>query len=273
MNPSIGYFSLIQYLPDPSRLEAANIGVLLFAPQLHYLKAMTVGDNRRIARFFGREGHDWVRVNSFKKGIEERVETENATVRTLEDLEKFIAQRANQFRITDPRAMKVRNPDKELRDLFAELVGGKPRTGRQRQSFRSFRRHQFAQAGLDRKLATDIRIEVPTFDREVAIPYGYQNGRFNLIQPARFESKEASQAISSACRFAVEGRSLYHTADPKLGQLQLIVVGQFLSRKANNRMLVQRILAENEVKLIASTEIEHLIADIRDNGKEINPSA
>ncbi len=269
MNPSIGYFSLIQYVPDPSRLEAANVGVLLLAPQFHFLKAITAANNRRIIQFFGREGHDWIRINSFKKGMEERIEAENPRIHTLQDFEKFIAQRANQFRITDPRAMKVSNPKRDLHELFTELVGGNPRGNGERQSFQGYLRQQFAQPELQTKLAHDIAIKVPTFDREVSIPYGYQNGRFNLIQPVKFESKEVSQAITTACRYAVEGESLYENPDPRFGDLKLVVVGRFLARKANNRSLVEKILREHHVKLVASTEVDQLVADIRDNGKEI----
>ena len=38
-----GYYSVIQYCPDRSRLEAANVGVLLFVPAGGYLRARTVG--------------------------------------------------------------------------------------------------------------------------------------------------------------------------------------------------------------------------------------
>ena len=39
MKPSKGCYSLIQYCPDLGRLEAANVGVLLFCPEPHFLKA------------------------------------------------------------------------------------------------------------------------------------------------------------------------------------------------------------------------------------------
>ena len=167
--------------------------------------------------------------------------------------------------------MKVSNPEKDLRALFDELVGGKPRDHGERQSIRGLLRKRFTQAGLERKLITDFHVNVPTFNREVSIPFGYQNGRFKLIQPAKFESNETSQAITSACRYAVEGRSLFHNRDERFGDLQLVVVGRFSSKKANNRLLVQKILDENQVKLYSSTELDLLIADIRENGKEITP--
>ena len=41
MKPSKGYYSLIQYCPDLGRLEAANVGVLLFCPERGFLKFST----------------------------------------------------------------------------------------------------------------------------------------------------------------------------------------------------------------------------------------
>ena len=110
MTPAKGYYCLIQYCPDQTRLEAATIGVLLFCPERTFLKALTARDNRRIQRFFGREGHDWSRINSFKAAIEERLEVEQPEIQSVADLETFIALRANQFQITSPRPMRVTIP-------------------------------------------------------------------------------------------------------------------------------------------------------------------
>lgn len=79
MNPSKGYYCLIQYCPDLGRLEAANVAVLLFSPERHSLKAKTSCNNRRMIQFFGSEGHDWIRINSFKNGRAGRVAV-NATL-------------------------------------------------------------------------------------------------------------------------------------------------------------------------------------------------
>src|SRR5437867_92369 len=123
MKPSKGYYCLIQYCPDLGRLEAANVGVLLFSPERHFLKALTSRANRRIIRFFGSEGHDWVRINSFKQGLEDRIAMEGTEIQSVEQLEKFIAQRANLLQITPPRPMKVLDPDKDLEELYKEFLG------------------------------------------------------------------------------------------------------------------------------------------------------
>ena len=53
MKPQKGYYSIVQYCPELSRFEAANIGVLLFRPVSGFLNVMTSGNNRRIIKFFG----------------------------------------------------------------------------------------------------------------------------------------------------------------------------------------------------------------------------
>jgi hypothetical protein len=251
-----------------SRLEAANIGVLLFCPDRDFLKARTSSDNARIRHFFGDEGHDWVRINSFKTGIEERLEVEQRDIRTLDDLEGFIARRANRIQISAPRPMKVHDPEKDLDRLFLDLVGGQARI-RSGPSLRRFLGQKFTNAGLERKIRTDIRVKVPISERQLEVPYGFQNGRFNLIQIARFQSANPEQAKITACRYAVEGESLYEHPDPQLGQLQLIVVGRFGSRQPQSRSGVERILTEHHVRLYAATEVDRLIDEIRRTAREL----
>jgi hypothetical protein len=268
MKPAKGYYCLIQYCPDLSRLEAANIGVLLFCPEPHFLKARTARGHRWLQRFFGSEGHDWSRIESFKIAIEERLEVENGTIRTLKDLEKFISLRANRIQITPPRPMQVHDPEKDLDQLFQELIGGEHRK-QKATSLRRYLADRFSRANLEQKLKKDIRVTVPVLEREIEVPYGYQNGRLNLIQPARFRGADPKQALTTACKYAVEGRSLYEHPDPNLGELQLVVVGDFGTKPAESKAIVGRILVENAVRLFPANELDCLIEEIRQTAKDV----
>jgi hypothetical protein len=268
MQPAQGYYSLIQYCPDLTRLEAATVGVLLFCPERAFLKALTARDNRRIQRFFGREGHDWRQINSFKKAIEERVVVEQPNIQGLEDLQQFIALRANDLQITPPRAMRVENPEEDLKALVREIVGGEPGKPR-RGSLLKFVGDRLLRAGLDTKLARDVDVVVPVFGRPTTIPFGFQNGRFQLIQPARFEAENVEHSLNTACRYAVEGRSLYEHRHASLGDLQLVVVGKFRSQDEDTRNRVRNVLAESQVDLFALGELDRLIDEIRRTGKEL----
>jgi hypothetical protein len=268
MSATKGYYSLIQYCPDLGRLEAANIGVLLFCPERHFLKALTTGNNRRIIHFFGSEGHDWARINAFKQGLEDRLAVEGPEIHTLEELEHFIAQRANLIQITAPRPMKVFDALKDLDELFRELIGDVPRRGSTK-GLHKLIGERFSSAGLDPKIRRGIKVTVPVWQREVEIPFGFQNGRFNLINPVRFGASDADRSVETACKYAVEGKSLHDNPDPNLGNLQLIIVGKFRQGDQDAPAKVKRVFHEYDVKLYRTTELPQLIDEVRRTGKVI----
>jgi hypothetical protein len=271
MNPTKGYYSLIQYCPDLGRLEAANVGVLLFCPERHFLQARTSRGNRRINRFFGAEGHDWERINAFKKGLEERLESEGARIDTLEQLEDFIAGRANLLQITPPRPMKVTDPAKDLDALYDELIGVPERaaSGAGPRSLRRKLAKKLSAPRVAAKVRHDIQVCVPILQKEVQIPYGYQNGRFNLITPVQFAAADTDRSVNTACKYAVEGRSLFECPDENLGPLQLVIVGQFRRRDHESPALVKRILEQHDVKLYRASELPELIHEIETTGKDV----
>ena len=120
-----GYYSIIQYCPDLSRLESANVGAVLFCPELNFLKAHVTESNDRIRRFFHSIQHDWDRINAIKLAISERFQKDVKSFTDIKDLEHFIATRANNMQLTAPRTMLVEDPDRDLQTLFDQLVGGR----------------------------------------------------------------------------------------------------------------------------------------------------
>ena len=50
MTAQKGYYSLIQFYPNPSRLEAVNVGVVLFSPDAQFIAARMGRSNDRPAR-------------------------------------------------------------------------------------------------------------------------------------------------------------------------------------------------------------------------------
>lgn len=267
MTPQKGYYSVIQYCPDLGRFEAANIGVLLFCPETGYLKGITTRTNQRVARFFGHD-HDTKKLNSLKRGIVQRLSHEEGRVKTIEDLQRFIALRANQVQITDPLPTRVEDPDNDLRQLFEEIIGEPPKSG-DRKSFGKVLGERLLQPDLLDRIATNVDVTVPIFQKPVEFPYGYQNGRFNLIKPVAFKSNDDDQCMRTASNYAVEGRSLYEADPTGLGLLQLVVVGQFRQSEGNARESVRRVLQAHHVELYSDDEIPDLVADIRRKGKPI----
>jgi hypothetical protein len=269
MKPAKGYYSVIQYCPDLGRFEAANIGVLLFCPEKHFLQALTSGNNSRIIRFFGSEGHDWARIDTFKRGLEDRLQKESPTIKSVEDLQQFIAMRANVLQITPPNSIKICDPEEDLRSLFNEIIG-EPARPKHRKSLRRYVAEKLSGPGLDKKVVHDVKVAVPVLDREVEIPFGYQNGRFNLINPVRFGAQNPEQSVVTACKYAVEGRSIYEHSDPTWGKMQLVVVGQFRTKDQETPGRVRRVFDDYGVKLFKMDELATLIDEIRRTGKDIS---
>lgn len=269
MKPIKGYYSLIQFCPDQSRLEAANIGVVLFCPELDSLEVRIAGDNSRIQRFFGKQAFDWSRVNSYKHGIKERLEIEGKDFRNVDDLKAFGQRRGNNIQLTLPRPFTVRDPLKDIEELFEEVVGRRKRP----QAVPGFRKRfseQLLKARLGSKLKQDIEIEVPGLRREIEIPFAYQNGRFNLIQPVSFQASDPDQVRKTASSHAIEGLALYEHPHKKFGELELVVVGQFRTNEKEVREDVRRILEQGKSKLYATSEVDDLIHEIRAHGKELD---
>lgn len=262
-----GYYSVIQFCPDLMRLEAANIGVLLFCPELPFLAARIARDNDRIRKFFGSQDLDWQKLRLLKAAFEDRVAAEAETIRTLDQLQEFIDLRANQFRLTKPRSIRIEDPQQQLRQLFEELADSRsPR--RQRRRFGRMIAEKLRRARLDRKLRRDISVTVPILNRQMRFDHGFQNGRFNLIQTASFRS-EPSNSLNTACRYAIQGESLYDHQDEQLGAMRLIVIGDFRSKRDESKNDVGRILEAHKVKLYAEWELGELIREIATGGKDL----
>jgi hypothetical protein len=170
--------------------------------------------------------------------------------------------------------MKVLAPEADLRALFDEYLGGgvaKPRATSK--SLRRVLGEKLDAAGLQSKIRRDLRVPVPVLGREIDVPFGFQNGRFNLITPVRFTAAHSAQAVTaSACTWAVEGRSLFEHSDSKLGALQLVVVGKFRPKDRESEKLVRRIFDDNQVKLFRTSDLPRLIDVIRNTGKDVVPA-
>ena len=118
----LGYFSLIQFCPDASRLEAANVGVVLLCPDLNFLEARTSRGNARVQRFFGSDSFNPASLNSAKRAMVARLKVEWKVAPTLKQFQHFVDTRANEIKLTAPRPVKVFDPAADLQRLFDELV-------------------------------------------------------------------------------------------------------------------------------------------------------
>lgn len=274
-SPTKGYFCIVQYCPDIARQEAANVGVLLFSPEHQFLSARMAVDEKRERRFFKGAADQPGHLATMKNALLERLRVEKAEFRTLEDLQRFVDTRANKVILTPPKAVRVTVPEDDLDRLFTQMVeepqmmtmteARVPRAATLR-----FRLDQaFSRDDIAGKIRRKVSVDVPVLHRKVEVPYGYQNGRFNLIQPVNFTQKTVQSITEHACQYAVEGDSIFHHPDAKVGEMQLVVVADFVQGAAEGREAVRDLLAEYHVKLYTQENLADLEEDIVLHGKTL----
>lgn len=267
MKTDLGYYSIIQYCPDPSRKEAANVGVVLFCPDRQVLLVRTTTSNQRIRRFFGPLDIDQQQLNTLKLSIQRRLEADRADFRTLADLEKFVATRANAMRMTPPNELAIpaqEAADQVLDRLFERLVGPRsPRTTHLRDALVQ----RFGSATLAPFVQQQIRVTLPLVQQRIVVPYGFQNGRFHLIRPVRFSGLTETALSARTGKYIVEGEALYHTRHPVLGKLKQIVVGEFAEHQTKFARRVAKLFKQHKTKLYRLDQLDQLVAQIGVAGK------
>lgn len=261
-----GYYSLIQFCPDPSRLEAVNIGVLLFCPELQFLRPRLSRSNDRIRRFFGHQ--DWSLIKAQKDAIAGRLEVELGRFRTLDDLQDYITRRANNVQITPTRPMKVRDPAADLERLFEELIGEAELIGETEGHSLTPRvttmlKREFVKAQVEKLVEQKIAVMVPDTDKEIVAPYAYRNGALNLILPVNFEAPEFDSTFAKAATHAIEGELLWKHSQTTSGPTRLVVVGVFGLQRRNDLPVVRNILESHDTALYCMDDLAPLIQEIR----------
>lgn len=263
--PQTGYYSVIQFTPDRARMEAANVGVLLFVPGTNYLKTRMSSNNDRVRRFFKDEAPGSKTLNTLKRSIEKRLQVEALHLQERASIEHFLRLFANEIVFTALQSVRVVNPDVELAQLYDELVGDRsereplpPSEGLQQV------RRRLEMPDLAVKLEKDLEVEVPILSAPVHADYAFQNGRFNLLQLKEFRQNRESNLLREASLAAVGGHYLYRHPDPIRGERQLLMVASFTDDAGEYREKVEQLFHEQDVIFFTDAETDKL-ADLITN--------
>jgi hypothetical protein len=256
-----GYYSILQYVPDPERAEGVNIGLMLFCPEKDFLKIQTTASHDRVRRLLGkRRGStsNLSRLDAFKTAFEERVGLEAGRLQTLEEFRAFINTRANQLRLTDPRPMKVTDPEAELSNLFALLVEEVAPTYAPTHHATTVIKRQFGQLltthKLDELVQRDVPVELPLLGKQ-RYPFYFDNGGPNVIEPETFELSTQREIIDRACRVVIEGQDLTKQKKP----IKLNIIGSFKPGHDERVRQVRHMLEESQIALYTVGEMEKLV--------------
>jgi DUF3037 family protein len=123
------YF-LVRYVPDVTREEFINIGVLLSCPGERFLDCAFSDDWRRINRFHGHADAEFLKdlQSHFKQQIEEH----------KNDLNRYIGEMqqsySNLIQLSEARPCLTSNLPAQLQDLFERYVGARAASPTERDS-------------------------------------------------------------------------------------------------------------------------------------------
>lgn len=262
-----GYYSLIQFCPNSSRLEAVNLGVVLLCPEAKYLAVRIAKSNSRAAKLVGHKELDGPSLNSAKRAIERRLETDRASFQTVEDLQRFIDTRANSLRMTAARPIRVQDPKLLLDSLFEELVGGVPRSSQPKLFYRELD-SVFKQLSGEGKAQLNMEVRVPLINKQLRFPYSYQNGVLNLVKPHRFTSGE-QHSLTTAMRFALEGDIIskegVELSTNRKPKAQLVIITSFASKalEGDLGMRIDDIFRRYHVKSVPDSKATEFADQVR----------
>ncbi len=272
---SQGYFSLIQYCPDWTRLEVCNLGVMLFCSEPQFLDvAMTRRYATRIHKIFGRD-HSLEHVKMFKDIFAERIRVEKSRLCNLEALKSFIAKRANSFLITEPRSIDVRDPARELADLFKEIFGETTKSESKKRVSTKERFYQALEmalgADLDRRVVRNLpqmEVPVPGFHRTIRPCAGYLNGSFNIVVSERLTPENSFTKMS--CNL-IAGKFFRETPSKYWGTQRLVILAETNhSAEVEEQVETFRPMMEDQ-NIGIYTDHGQIVATIKQEAKPLTP--
>ena len=122
MSSKRAFYSVVQYCPDRFRAETINVGLLLYCEEPRFLRVRIIDNHRRLRRVFGISGKTLATVRLSEQNILHRINEKGEDIATLDDLKAYIAARANDFRLTEPRLAMVSDVEADFARLFAQLA-------------------------------------------------------------------------------------------------------------------------------------------------------
>lgn len=208
MSTTRAFYCVAQYCPDRFRAEAVNIGLVLFRQEPRFLRARILDNHRRLRKFFGASGKTLAAVRLCEQNLLHRLNEGGADIVTLDDLKAYVATRANDLRLTEPRLAVVTDIDSDFARLFAQLVEEQSTAALADESPTEVLPPRlsevFYRLQQSQKIWKPGVITVPVYKRKIDIPYAYKNGVVNLVKPHVFPANK--RAETQAATLTVNGQ-------------------------------------------------------------------
>ncbi|MEQ1403786.1 DUF3037 domain-containing protein [Neorhizobium sp. Rsf11] len=247
-------YSIIQFSPFPERFEYVNVGIVVV--DAHNKAAIKLADDvSRVKKFFGEINASFLKsaLHDFSQRVVLYLSKQDAGSLRIEE---FNSKRADLFRLTPLNAVAGSKAEIVVERLFSELVAWHA-NAKKVERINTLLTTAFQEAGvlslLDKRPAP---VHIDQYGVDVQADYGYQNGVYNLIDAARFDSPQ--RGLAEAGKRVLEGKAI----SEMLGK-RLIVVGDFGTQSDR---VVDTLRADFEsvgAKLFRLEEVDDLSNEIR----------
>lgn len=253
-----GKYALVQYCPVPERLEFVNIGLLLMVPNQPYLEVRFAKGQTRVERLFGKQSK--AHLDALKASFRARLLDQFKLDPHGRHFEEFAARRANEIRLSPLQPILVTDVLADFDELFVSLVGEQEPVQREPQIRRRLR-EAFVKHGVDNLLDKPDEIELPEYDLSLSVPFGYQNGYYNLIDGMRLPP-QAAEGFKEAGKRAIEGNLIWKHFENG-PRKKLVVVGDFSKQSDGFYNAVKDQFAQANVGLYRLDDMQSLYDDIQ----------
>lgn len=250
-------YSLVQYLPDVSRGEVANVGVALYVPETGQVRVQTSDSFLRVRKFFRPDERTMRRIESGVQALKHRL-TRAERFESEVEFERFITARADAVRLSLPRLVLVSDADRELSELFAELVGDTERVRRRRPVLPRPVEEVFRRLRPQGKVWHPRSIMVPTVGKRFAVAAAFQNGVTNYVRP---ESLADGNPQSKLPELGFHGELIYrHPIGDKAGKL--VVMSAVEGADPEVKQKFRRTLEEFHVRFVPYREADRFAEEV-----------
>lgn len=218
------YFNVLRYVYDPVTQEFVNIGVVVYAPQRGFLKAICTSHYSRISKMFHRI--DGPSFRSLTRYIQDKISSvtqEWAKGALFVDIDEKLESILARILPIDDSAVRfamggvglTENPEQTLHELYQRYVA------RYEQTSESFRRDDeevwrvFKKPLEQRKVIDRLEpklIIAPNY--EYQFERSWKNGVWHVYEPVSFDLLDTGSILDKANRWLGRVTNLIDSAEP-----------------------------------------------------------
>lgn len=251
-----GFYSLIQYVPDSERAEGANVGVLVFSPQVEPQIVAVHSARPPHLRELCKQPPNDRELGSLMRSLAQRLR--NDAPSDLPTFIKALGREAGKLRAITPRAVPVTDLHTTASELCQRLVGEaqtRDRTPKKIPEIEALRN----EPGMAQVIRPNVT--VPLAGRVLQASYEWVNGKPNVVVNTRL--RDDNTATDTAIQWGGKGHLLRD--NPADGISRQLAVVTTIDSKVSPRVRehIAAVFREFHVEWVRPDTMDEYIARIR----------